>query len=133
MASSAVRISPGYRCGHSPRGSLTPVPSGAAVLAEADASLDDVLDDALDPPSSVEVEVGERTVRVSDRGAGVAPQEREHVFDRFYRADEARGRPGSGLGLAIVAQIAEVHGGSARLEPRPGGGTVAVLELGPAS
>jgi two-component system sensor histidine kinase MprB len=53
------------------------------------------------------------------------------VFDRFYRATGARTLPGSGLGLSIVAQIAQLHGGRATLEPRDGGGTVAIVDLTP--
>jgi signal transduction histidine kinase len=71
-------------------------------------------------------------IEVADRGPGIAAGERERVFDRFYRADTARTRPGSGLGLSIVAQVAEAHGGRVAVAERPGGGTVARLEL-PAS
>ena len=53
---------------------------------------------------------GELTVR--DHGPGIADEDLPFVFDRFYRAPAARGRPGSGLGLAIVRQAAEAHGGS---------------------
>ena len=49
-----------------------------------------------------------------DSGPGFDPADLPYVFNRFYRADSARGMPGSGLGLAIVKQIAESHGGSAR-------------------
>jgi len=51
------------------------------------------------------------------------------VFDRFYRADEARALPGSGLGLAIVKQVVDEHGGTIRLENRPGGGAIATMTL----
>src|SRR5258707_5772839 len=51
--------------------------------------------------------VGELVVR--DHGPGIAEEDREHVFDRFYRATAARSLPGSGLGLAIVREIAEAH------------------------
>ena len=44
------------------------------------------------------------------------------MFDRFYRADTARGLPGSGLGLAIVRDVAEAHGGTVFAGTRPGGG-----------
>jgi two-component system sensor histidine kinase MprB len=53
------------------------------------------------------------------------------VFDRFYRSAASRTLPGSGLGLAIVRQIAEAHGGSAGVEPAPGGGSVFRLRLPP--
>ena len=66
---------------------------------------------------------------VADRGPGVPPDALPHVFDRFFRADEARSMPGSGLGLAIVQQVAEGHGGSIALNNRPGGGAVATLQL----
>ncbi|MCU1372882.1 MAG: two-component system sensor kinase, partial [Actinomycetia bacterium] len=77
----------------------------------------------------VELRVTGRTVAVLDHGPGVATEDRERVFDRFYRADATRTMPGSGLGLAIVRQVAEVHGGTAALAPSPGGGTVATLSL----
>jgi two-component system sensor histidine kinase MprB len=53
------------------------------------------------------------------------------VFDRFYRADEARARPGSGLGLAIVKQVADAHGGRVTLHNLASGGAVAELTLTP--
>ena len=52
-------------------------------------------------------------LRVSDEGEGFAPAFLDHAFERFTRADEARGRGGAGLGLAIVDTIARAHGGSA--------------------
>jgi two-component system sensor histidine kinase MprB len=66
---------------------------------------------------------------VRDHGPGIDPEDLPHVFDRFHRGANARGRPGSGLGLAIVRQVAEAHGGSVALEPAPGGGTLARLTL----
>jgi signal transduction histidine kinase len=54
-------------------------------------------------------------VEVSDDGPGVAPADRERIFDRFYRAPELRSTPGSGLGLAIARMAAERTGGSVRL------------------
>ena len=53
---------------------------------------------------------------VADAGAGFDPAFARRAFERFSRADPARGRGGSGLGLAIVRAIAEAHGGSARIE-----------------
>jgi two-component system, OmpR family, sensor histidine kinase MprB len=51
------------------------------------------------------------------------------VFDRFYRAPDARGLPGSGLGLAIVRQVADAHGGRVGAMRADGGGTILRLEL----
>jgi two-component system sensor histidine kinase MprB len=66
---------------------------------------------------------------VRDYGPGIAPEDREHVFDRFYRATAARSLPGSGLGLAIVRESAEAHGGSITAEEAPGGGALMRLRL----
>jgi len=79
--------------------------------------------------SSVDVflENGELVVR--DYGPGIAPEDREHVFDRFYRAANARSLPGSGLGLAIVREVAEAHGGSVAAEEAPGGGAMLRLRV----
>lgn len=64
---------------------------------------------------------------VRDQGPGVPEYARERVFDRFYSLPRADGRKSTGLGLAFVAEIAELHGGSVRLMPADGGGTVAEL------
>jgi len=82
---------------------------------------------AADTPIEVDVQGG--VVEVRDRGVGIAAEERALVFDRFYRAAAARSQPGSGLGLAIVRQIAQLHGGTAELLEREGGGTIARLTL----
>lgn len=68
---------------------------------------------------------GSVVLRVSDRGPGIPPSERERVFEAFYRrsgTSEGEGG-GVGLGLALVRRIAESHGGSARALEREGGGT----------
>lgn len=54
--------------------------------------------------------IGDR-LRISDEGPGIAEADLPHVFDRFYRSDQARTTPGSGLGLSIVAQTIKAHGG----------------------
>jgi two-component system sensor histidine kinase MprB len=77
----------------------------------------------------VDVTVAGSRVEVADRGPGIAPPDRAHVFDRFYRAPEARTMPGSGLGLSIVKQIADRHGAAVEILPRIGGGTVVRLTL----
>jgi len=66
---------------------------------------------------------------VRDHGPGISPEDLPHVFDRFYRGAEARGRPGSGLGLAIVRQVVAQHGGTVVAEPAPGGGTLMRVTL----
>jgi two-component system sensor histidine kinase MprB len=78
---------------------------------------------------TIEVEVGDGRVSVRDHGPGFPDGDLEKVFDRFWRADEARGKPGSGLGLAIVQRVAEEHGGTARAANAPDGGAVVSLEL----
>ena len=82
------------------------------------------------PGSSVEVTLSDGELRVRDHGPGIAPEDRDHVFDRFYRAAAARSLPGSGLGLAIVREVAEAHGGTVAAEEAPGGGAVLTLRLG---
>jgi signal transduction histidine kinase len=78
--------------------------------------------------SAVAIGVLERDGRVrltvDDDGPGVPAAERERIFERFVRLDEARARDagGSGLGLAIVRAIAEAEGGSVRVEDSPLGG-----------
>jgi two-component system sensor histidine kinase MprB len=81
------------------------------------------------PGSKVEVSLEDGEVRVRDHGPGIAAEDREHVFDRFYRATSARSLPGSGLGLAIVRDVAEAHGGSVSAEDAPGGGALLRLRL----
>ena len=76
------------------------------------------------------LEGGALTVR--DSGPGFDDRDLPRVFERFYRADGARGLPGSGLGLAIVRQAAEAHGGSAEAANAPGGGALLRVSFGPA-
>jgi two-component system sensor histidine kinase MprB len=73
-------------------------------------------------PVEIRLRGGELTVR--DHGPGISAEDQPHIFDRFYRGAEARGRPGSGLGLAIVRQVVEQHGGRIAAEAAPGGGTL---------
>jgi signal transduction histidine kinase len=70
---------------------------------------------------------GNVVLTVDDDGAGLAPEMSEAVLQRGVRADEAA--PGSGLGLAIVRDLAELYGGSIRLERAPAGGVRARLVL----
>jgi two-component system sensor histidine kinase MprB len=77
----------------------------------------------------VEVEVADGRVTVRDHGPGFPEEDLEKVFDRFWRSDEARGKPGSGLGLAIVQRVAEELGGRARARNAEAGGAEVSVEL----
>ncbi|MEV4410329.1 HAMP domain-containing sensor histidine kinase [Catellatospora sp. NPDC049609] len=70
-------------------------------------------------------------LRVIDQGSGIAPADREHVFDRFWRADRARtrGSGGSGLGLSIARQIVLDHQGSISVASDVGHGTTFTIRL----
>ena len=68
-------------------------------------------------------------VAVSDNGCGMASEHLPRVFDRFYRVDSSRSSDGAGLGLALVKSIADLHGGSARIESEPNRGTTVTLSF----
>ncbi len=74
---------------------------------------------------------GKIQISIQDNGEGVTPEEAAHLFDRFYRADEARNRNdgGSGLGLAIAKSIVEMHKGRIWAESEKGKGLKIVIEL----
>ena len=74
---------------------------------------------------SVEKTPAGTVLTVRDDGAGIPPEQQEHVFERFYRGDRSRSRdvPGTGLGLSIVKHAAAVHGGRIELKSAPGQGT----------
>jgi two-component system phosphate regulon sensor histidine kinase PhoR len=75
-------------------------------------------------------EDGEHIVlRVTDDGPGIAPADLGRIFERFYRADQARGTPGTGLGLAITRHILQAHGGDAWANNRPAPQSGAVIHL----
>jgi two-component system sensor histidine kinase MprB len=82
------------------------------------------------PGGNVEVRLADGVLSVRDHGAGFSQEDLPHVFDRFYRAQRARGQPGSGLGLAIVRQAAEAHGGWARASNAEGGGALLRVSFG---
>ncbi|WP_447003015.1 ATP-binding protein [Saccharothrix isguenensis] len=75
---------------------------------------------------------GQARIEVDDAGPGVPPELRDRIFDRFDRGARAGSRgadTGSGLGLALVAQHVQRHGGTVRVEDRPGGGARFVIEI----
>ena len=69
------------------------------------------------------------TIEVRDQGIGVAPEHREHIFERFYRGRADRGLSGLGLGLYVSRQIVELHGGRIWSEFPADGGSRFVVEL----
>lgn len=74
---------------------------------------------------------GAAVLAVADDGPGIAPADRDRVFERFVRLDSDRARSGggAGLGLAIVAEVAAAHGGTVTVGDRTGGGTVLAVTL----
>ena len=83
------------------------------------------------PGGTIEVTLRDGTLSVRDHGPGFGAADLPHVFDRFYRAADARRLPGSGLGLAIVKQAAAARGGSAEAANAPGGGAVVRVRFAP--
>jgi two-component system sensor histidine kinase MprB len=103
-----------------------------ALPAQVERALANLLDNAAawtGPGQPVEVDVAGGEVVVRDHGPGIPTADLPHVFERFYRSAEARGRPGSGLGLAIVHQAAIASGGSVTAERPADGGTRMRLRL----
>lgn len=74
-------------------------------------------------------------IAVTDQGIGISGADRERIFERFYRADEARSRRtgGTGLGLSIVKHATQRHGGDVRVWSRPGRGSTFTVRLPAAS
>jgi two-component system sensor histidine kinase BaeS len=73
-------------------------------------------------------------LRVSDTGPGISETELPHVFDRFWRGEQARGVAGSGIGLAVVAELVRAHGGRVEVASSRQGATFTVrLPLAPAA
>ncbi len=110
---------------------LVQAPVSAPILANGD-SVRRILENLVDnahkygrPPVRMEIESaigGGVTIWVVDSGPGIAPQNRERIFQRFSRLGPHRGQPGLGLGLPIVRGLAESFGGSVTVEDAPTGG-----------
>lgn len=116
----------------------TDVPEGLPPVDVDYLHMDQVLTNLLEnavyytPPTSP-IEISARadgeyvTISVADRGPGVPPTEREHIFDKFYRVLGAKrnsGSTGSGLGLAVCKGLIEANGGRIWVEGREGGGSI---------
>jgi two-component system, OmpR family, sensor histidine kinase MprB len=102
------------------------------VPARLERAVGNLIDNAVkySPPGEpVEIALHGTQLTVRDHGPGISEEDLPHIFDRFYRGAEARGRPGSGLGLAIVRLLAAQQGGSIAAESAPGGGTLMRLRL----
>ncbi len=105
------------------------------ILSDAefiDQAITNILDNAIKyTPAGGRVSVSlqsiaaEAVISVEDTGIGIAPQDKERIFERFYRVDKARSRElgGTGLGLAIVRHIVLVHKGRIEVDSQPGRGT----------
>ncbi len=76
-----------------------------------------------------EVGPGLMEIDIDDAGPGIEPEERELVFERFYRTTASRSMPGSGLGLAIVKQVVSKHGGTITVDTSARGGTLVRIVL----
>lgn len=80
---------------------------------------------------SMQIELNQITVAVADTGIGIAPQDLESIFLRFYKADKSRDRrqSGNGLGLSIVEKIIALHGGSVKIDSEVGEGTTVYVTV----
>ncbi|ANZ34741.1 hypothetical protein BBK82_00250 [Lentzea guizhouensis] len=114
---------------------------GAPVVVRADDGkvrqvLTNLLDNALTHTPSgspLEVRLSDFGFEVADHGPGLAADQAARVFERFYRADSARGRDSgrTGLGLAIVAALVAAHGWRVEVDTAPGEGAVFRVLLTP--
>ena len=120
---------------HSPtsplRASLEPT-LVTAVPARLERAVSNLIDNAIkySPAGEpIDIDLHGTELSVRDHGPGISGKDLPHIFDRFYRGADARGKPGSGLGLAIVRQVAAQQGGTIAAESAPGGGTLMRLRL----
>lgn len=115
--------------------------SGAMVLGEESllvVALHNLIANAIQySPSGSRIGIGVSVlddaveVAVTDQGVGIPEEERERVFERFFRVDPARSRNtgGSGLGLSIVKHVIQNHGGDIRVWSQPGKGSTFTIRL----
>jgi signal transduction histidine kinase len=119
-----------------------PMPPIVADAGRLEQVLDNLLSNAIKyTPSGGEVSLrvacvaGAATVAVSDTGVGIGADDRDHVFEFFFRAPAVREAPvsGVGLGLSIVKTIVDAHGGTVNVVSTPGVGSCFTIVLPPAS
>ena len=100
--------------------------------------LDNLVDNAIKytlPGGRVHVrwssDPAEATLAVEDNGIGIAAEEQQRIFERFYRVDKARSRElgGTGLGLAIVKHLTQAFGGEVSVSSEPGVGSIFRVRL----
>jgi len=94
--------------------------------AGVDHAICNLIDNAIkwNPPGgAVHVAVADAHVSVTDHGPGIPDEDLPHIFERFYRAPAARGKPGAGLGLAIVARVAQANDATTEVRTGPDGST----------
>ena len=108
------------------------VDSDASIVTGVRALLEEMVHNLVDNAikynvenGSVRVAVKDGALTVEDTGIGVAQQDQQKIFERFYRVDKSRSREagGTGLGWSIVKHIAQLHGAQVSLESEPGKGT----------
>lgn len=119
-------------CAGTNRPIVASVPDGVMVRADPlliERVVDNLVGNALKytpAPEPIEVNVRRTSdsavLEVADRGPGVPPEERERIFQRFFRGATAAGTEGLGLGLSLVAEVARWHGGSVAVERSEAGG-----------
>jgi signal transduction histidine kinase len=102
-------------------------------ISQACANLIDNAIKYTDAGGRVEVDVlaagGNAVLRVTDTGVGIAPEDRERVWERLFRADPSRGERGLGIGLSLVKAVVEAHGGNVTLESSLGKGSTFEIRL----
>jgi signal transduction histidine kinase len=72
---------------------------------------------------------GDAWLKISDTGIGITPEDRVHLFERFWRGSNVGQVTGSGLGLAVVARLVEAHGGNVAVQSETGSGTTVLLRF----
>jgi signal transduction histidine kinase len=82
------------------------------------------------PNTAVDIRVSDDgTITIADQGSGIRPEDRDHIFERFWRGARESQRPGAGLGLAIVKQSVEAFGGDIAVSDAPDGGALFTIRL----